>query len=102
MIFATPYLHIGLVSSKPDTVLCVQQRHRRAWANSCYLLSGNHNDIYIWKKNQAIEYSLYYVVIYFLVSISKIFHKYALFALIQEGLLSVTSESMCTEYWLTA
>ena len=22
--------------------------------------------------------------------------------LIQEGLLSVTSESMCTEYWLTA
>ena len=25
-----------------------------------------------------------------------------LLPLIQEGLLSVTSESMCTEYWLTA
>ena len=45
------------------------------------------------EKNQAIEYSLYYVVIYFLVNISKIFHKYASLALIQEGLLSVTSES---------
>ena len=26
----------------------------------------------------------------------------SLLLLIQEGLLSVTSESMCTEYWLTA
>ena len=32
----------------------------------------------------------------------KIFSTVILLPLIQEGSLSVTSESMCTEYWLTA
>ena len=38
----------------------------------------------------------------FVVIDHEIFSMVILLLLIQEGVLSVTSESMCTEYWLTA